>query len=47
MGSDPQIDRYLNALVGSIDTGDATHDSRVRETLLKFWSKGKPAILPI
>lgn len=47
MGSDPQIDRYLNALVGSIESGDATHDSRVRETLLKFWSKGKPAILPI
>jgi hypothetical protein len=47
MGNHPQIDRYLNALVGSIESGDATHDARVRETLLKFWSKGKPAILPI
>lgn len=46
MGTDPQVERYLNALVGSIDSGDATHDFRVRETLLKFWSKGKPAILP-
>jgi hypothetical protein len=47
MGIDPQVDRYLNAMVGSIESNDATHDSRVRETLLKFWSKGKPAILPI
>lgn len=46
MDTAPQIERYLNAMVGSLDSGDTTHDSRVRETLLKFWSKGKPAILP-
>jgi hypothetical protein len=46
LGRQPQVERYLNALVDGLESGDAAHAARVRQTILSCWSASKPVALP-
>lgn len=46
LGRHPQVERYLNALVDGLESGDAAHAARVRQTILSCWSASKPVALP-